>query len=226
MIVRPQTVAQHSLLLVGLIAGTGTVACTGAIEVISAEPFRLVCPGDDVTVSWEATGPVTFSASPSARVPSAGDPVGSFSTIIRSTTTFTVRSGTDSETIEVEVLESGESLEGIGADLICSNCGIPQWSTDVTREDFSTRLVVGDAIGNMTGRAVTARKDGSSTPPLSFAQRSSALNGVPLLGTWDLGVLVAPLDEGCACLDELGRNTGPPRRPPPILTTSAQVSCR
>lgn len=133
MIVRPQTVAQHSLLLVGLIAGTGTVACTGAIEVISAEPFRLVCPGDDVTVSWEATGPVTFSASPSARVPSAGDPVGSFSTIIRSTTTFTVRSGTDSETIEVEVLESGESLEGIGADLICSNCGIPQWSTDVTR---------------------------------------------------------------------------------------------
>jgi hypothetical protein len=200
---------------------------TPAISEMTVTPSRLVCPGDPVTVSWRASGPVTVHATGGASGVPTGrqSATGSFTANVTSSAHFTVALGTSSLSRgPVEVAGVDRSAYQVSANTGCSCGSPPGWTVTLTDAEYSDRLVVGEVQGDLPGFEVSAEKDGLRTPPLRAFTSSANLAGVRFNGTWALHRAVA-FGEGCRCQTATGAILNPGVREPGPLSVGVQVRC-
>jgi hypothetical protein len=184
-----------------------------------------VCAGHPVTLSWEAKGCTTLTATPSAdcvgRVASAG----SRRCTLRETTTFALvarRGGAPGfSKQEVRVMPtSGTDSVAIAGKTECGGWGVVGVA-DLPAEEWDQGVEV-ETVTSDGSREISVIHGGRRAILDATHPTSAVLSGAKLSGRWVLG---SPLVSGETC-DPRAAASGAGRLPPDILMLTIQSRCR
>ena len=185
--------AARSFFLAALTAAS--LSCAH-IERFEATP-RNACAGAEVLVAWEAAGRVSLASTPA--LPNTGDKPsrGSDAFVVQQTTRFELsarRLLKDAEPVEVEV-DVAPPRHTFGEITGCSSeereLRAELELTDQLSPGFEVR-----SVENVLERGLSVEKDGRSAELPSRGDTSTALDGLPVLGTW---VMTSALRPGEDC---------------------------
>jgi hypothetical protein len=184
----------------------------------------VACPGDEVTLHWETTGPVRITAMP--EVPALGDKKasGTQTVAISGPTRFHIETyrvfGLKKELTENEVLSPPKELEygivdaGGQSPFTCSTqTGALESSFQLDDSHLSSNVRLGQ-VRNMNARTLVISKGEVSETVRELAS-APGFEGQPAQGLWKLRV---PLEEGEGCEDALESVDG-------RLILKLQLSC-
>lgn len=182
------------LLLLPILLTLLVSACDGGpsgIENFDVRPFH-TCDGDTVTLTWEATGPVNLSASPTSNVnfSETGDLPATHTTTAtmhNDDAAITATSGAASKSVDVPVFSTGDphNITAIG---VCGGTG-PVWHVNWPMTEWSNSVRVGEVVNTTLGETVTIVHGGETVSLPSFDSTSNFL-GTPFSGDWDFSMSI------------------------------------
>jgi hypothetical protein len=167
-------------------------AACARIDRFVVEPRR-VCEGEEVRLSWAASGRVRLDASPAHPIAGAKSDEGEQRVAVDRTTAFTLSARgllrDDARQVDVVVAPPPRGFGEVAA------CGADELHTRFTLGQTIAEGLRVEALRNVLDRALFVAKDGRSVR-LEPGERSDALRGTSVRGTW---ALTSPLAPGESC---------------------------